>query len=394
MKITSVKAKVIKDSRGRDTVEASINGFSSSCPSGKSTGMHEAIQIDAKLAVKKINELKKDLVGKDFTQSTFDNLLIKRAGKQKKIIGGNSTTALSIAFAKATSKGKLFQYTKLLGGSKKFVMPVPMINVLNGGTHGRNNLAIQEFMILPLKAKNFSQSLKMSSEIFHELGNIVMKKFHTKQLGDEGGYSPPIENTLETLELITNAIENSGYSNETRISLDAAASQFFSNGKYNIDGLQLSPSQMIDYYLELKKKYNLFSIEDPFYENDFLSFAELSKKMLVVGDDITVSNRKRIEQAAEESACKGIILKVNQIGTFSEAIDAAKTARKNEMIVIVSHRSGETMDPFITDIAVGLGSGFIKTGSMFQKERAVKYKRVQALEKLIKNVSYGLASYI
>jgi enolase len=275
--IKSLKTKLVKDSRGNYTVEAIVNGHSAMCPSGKSKGKHEAKTVDAKRAVENINKIiAKQIVGKDFTQEELDNLLIKLAGKNKAKLGANATTAASMAFCRASASDmgkKLYKYISEIFGNEKFLIPIPMMNIINGGVHAKNGLSIQEFMIIPVKADSFKDAFEICTNIYAKLRMLVKEFYGVVNIGDEGGFSPPIEKTEHALNLLQEAVKRTGYEDKVKFGLDAAASQFFRNRKYNIDGKKLTSKELQNYYLELIEKYPIISIEDPFRESDWNGFA-------------------------------------------------------------------------------------------------------------------------
>lgn len=391
-KIKSLKAREVLDSRGRPTVEAEVNGFRAISPEGASKGKYEAVEIrdggnryrglGVQRAVDNVNKIiAKSLVGIELDQKRVDELLCGLAGSNKWKIGGNATTAVSIAACRAA--GEVYKTVRNLSDSK-ISLPVPFFNVVEGGAHAENDLNMQEFMIVPVKFKTFKEALQAGCEIFYELKDIIIAKYgkNAANVGDEGGFAPPLGNTRDALSLLWKAIDETGYSESVKISIDAAASQFF-KGKYMIDGKSLAPNQLADYYLDLAKIFPILSIEDPFNEEDFDSFALLkakAKRLMIVGDDLTVTNSMRIKKAMEKDSCNGLIVKINQVGTVTEAIGAAGLARKNNWRIIVSHRSGDSEDAFIADFAVGLGAFGAKFGAPDRAERTAKYNQLLRLE--------------
>lgn len=403
MKITKIFAREILDSRGNPTIEADvwtkIGIGRASVPSGKSRGKYEAVELrdneekflgkGVSKAIQNINGLiARNLVDIDCTkQSKIDSKLIKLDGtKNKSRLGANAILAVSIASARigALSQGKeLYQY---LGKERK--LPIPCFNIINGGKHAGNHLAFQEYMIIPVKFHCFKDRLRAGSEIYHTLKQILEKKYGKKatNLGDEGGFAPQLAKVEMPLKLITQAIRQAGYENKVKIGLDCAANEFFSNGKYIIDNKTHTTSQLIEFYIELAKKYPIISIEDPFAEDEFKAFAELRKRIknvLIVGDDLLATNPERIKKAVRLRACSCLLLKPNQIGTVTEAINSGKIAKKAGWKIMVSHRSGETNDPFIADLAVSLGAEFIKAGAPCRGERLSKYNRLLRIEEKI-----------
>ena len=403
-KITNLIGREILDSRGNPTVEATIildNGLTAtaSVPSGASTGSREALELrdnDPKRfhgkgvlkAVNNINTIIKDnLVGKDLEQVMIDKLLISLDGTENKSkLGANATLAVSLASIKASAKleGKeLYAYLS----SGHVSMPIPMINIINGGAHADNNLDIQEFMIVPI-VKGMHERVRIASEVFHTLKSILKAQGLATSVGDEGGFAPNLEYNNLALDLIMEAIEKSGYTPgvEVCIALDVAASEIYDakTKTYKIDGRSLTSDELVKYYVALVNKYPIISIEDPFEEDDFESLAVLTKligeKIMLVGDDYFVTNAKYLEKGIHLKAGNAILLKANQIGTVTEMIKTILLARKNNYKMIISHRSGETEDTFIADFAVGLSIPFIKTGSMSRGERIAKYNRLMKIE--------------
>lgn len=402
-KIIDLIGREILDSRGNPTVEATIyldNGISAtaSVPSGASTGSKEALELrdndkryHGKGVLKAINNIntiiKDNLVGKELEQIMIDKLLISLDGTENKSnLGANATLAVSLASIKASAKleGKEL-YAYLSGG--RVSMPLPMVNIINGGMHADNNLDIQEFMIVPT-VKGMASRVRVASEVFHTLKNILKKQGLVTSVGDEGGFAPNLEYNNLALDLIMEAIEKSGYTPgvDVFIALDVAASELYNKETktYKIDKKDLSSDELIKYYIALVNKYPIISIEDPFEENDFESLAVLTKfigeKIMLVGDDYFVTNAKYLEKGISLKSGNAILLKANQIGTVTEMIKTIILARKNNYKMIISHRSGETEDTFIADFAVGLSIPFIKTGSMSRGERIAKYNRLMKIE--------------
>ena len=402
-KITNLIGREILDSRGNPTVEATIfldNGITAtaSVPSGASTGSREALELrdnDARYhgkgvlkAVNNINTIiKENLVGEKLEQVTIDKLLISLDGTENKSkLGANATLAVSLASVKASAKleGKeLYAYLS----SGRVSMPIPMVNIINGGAHADNNLDIQEFMIVPT-VKGMASRIRVASEVFHTLKDILNRQGLATSVGDEGGFAPNLEYNNLALDLIMEAIEKSGYTPgvDVFIAIDVAASEIYDEKTktYKIDKRNLTSDDLIKYYIALVNKYPIISIEDPFEENDFESLAVLTKfigeRIMLVGDDYFVTNAKYLEKGIRLKAGNAILLKANQIGTVTEMIKTILLARKNNYKMIISHRSGETMDTFIADFAVGLSIPFIKTGSMSRGERIAKYNRLMKIE--------------
>lgn len=406
MKITSVSAMEILDSRGNPTVLAKVTAGSANgvaaTPSGASTGSFEAAELrdggkrylgkGVQNAVANVNTtIAKAIVGMEVeNQEEIDKKMIELDGTENKSrLGGNAIVAVSMAVLRcaANSKGKeLYEH---LNGK---LLPTPMLNILNGGKHAGGKLAIQEFMIMPKGAKNFSEMLQFSVETYHVLGKRLVKKYgvSAKNVGDEGGFAPQMNSGDEALDEIVGAIEEAGYSREIKIAMDAAASSFYDEKtkKYLIDGKNINANALCDYYVNLTKSYPIISIEDPFFEDEFDAFAELTakigSKIQIVGDDLVVTNPKRIATAIQKKSMNALLLKVNQIGTVTEAKQAAKMCKDKKMGVVVSHRSGETEDSFIADFAVGIDAGQIKTGAPCRSERNAKYNRLLQIERNLK----------
>ncbi|HEX7628350.1 MAG TPA: phosphopyruvate hydratase [Candidatus Methanoperedens sp.] len=402
MFIEHIHAREILDSRGNPTVEVDVftdSGFGrASVPSGASTGTNEALELRDKdkrylgkgvtKAVNNVNtDIQEALLGMDVRdQREIDAIMLELDGTENKSkLGANAIlgVSLSVAHAAADSLGiSLYRY---LGGTNAFTLPVPTMNVINGGKHAGNELAIQEFMIQPGGANTFSEALRMGAETYHTLGAILVKKYGNSavNVGYEGGYAPPLKNTTDALDALTDAIEVAGYNKKITIGLDSAATEFYKDGKYIVDGRKLSSGELIDFYSDLVDTYPILSIEDPFEEESFEDFAQLTKKLkdtIIIGDDLFVTNVKRLEQGIKMNAGNALLLKVNQIGTLSEAFDAARLAQKNKFKVVVSHRSAETEDTTIADISVAIGAELIKTGAPARSERNAKYNQLLRIE--------------
>ncbi len=400
--IEGLRGYWILDSRGNPTVEVELRFkggiVRASCPSGASTGSHEVVELrdndndfhgkGVKKAIKNVNEIEKKLVGKDPRDwRELDKLMVELDGTPNlSRLGGNTITAISIALVKAASKleGKnVYEYL----GMKK--MPALMSNIINGGKHAGNKLSIQEFMIVAKKG-SMREKVKALSETYIELKSMLKEKYGKDAInvGDEGGFAPPINKTEEALEMISKAIENGNY--DLEIALDSAATEFYKEGKYFIDGKYLSREELLDFYLELSSKFNIKSIEDPFYEEDFEGFAEIKRKFngWIVGDDLLTTNPERIKMAVEKDSVNGLLLKINQIGTVSRAIESFNLAKKSGWIVVVSHRSGETEDTFIADFAVGIGADAVKFGAPARGERTAKYNQLLRIGDEIEGISH------
>ncbi|MDN5327903.1 MAG: enolase [Candidatus Woesearchaeota archaeon] len=403
--ILKIKARQVFDSRGNPTVEAEVltdkGLFRAIVPSGASTGSHEALELrdnekdyhgkGVLKAVSNVNEIiAPKLLGLNpVNQNEIDKIMIQLDGTENKSkLGANAILSVSLAVCRAgaAEKGEpLYKHISELS-NREIGLPVPFFNVINGGKHAGNNLDFQEFMIAPVKAKSFSEAMKMGTEIYHTLKQIIKEKYgkNAINVGDEGGFAPPLNNNEEPLKLLVEAIELSGYTGKVKIAMDAAASEFFDGQYYILNGKKLTAEELIEFYEKLVEKYPIISIEDPLSEDDWDHFVEittrLSDKVQIVGDDLLVTNPKRIRKAVELKACNALLLKVNQIGTVSEAIEAAKLALHNGFNVMVSHRSGESEDSFIADLAVGLGTGQIKSGAPCRSERLSKYNQLLRIE--------------
>lgn len=404
MKIEAVWAREVLDSRGNPTVEAEItvagHKVRAIAPSGASTGSWEAHELrdgDARFGGKGVlnavnnvrTEIAKVIVGMDpADQRAVDEAMIELDGTDnKKRLGANAIIATSLAVAKAGSMVDgvpLYQHI----GDNGVTLPVPMLNIINGGKHAGGNLKIQEFMIIPAGAKSFSECLRMSSEVYMSLKSLLKKKYGVGaiNLGDEGGFAPPLDTSAEAMETILSAVSDAGYApgKDVFLALDAASSEFYNDGVYDVDGMKLSAGELADHYKKLTETYPLISIEDPFFEDDFETTAELTKKIgsnvQIVGDDLFVTNTKRLSKGIDVGAANALLLKVNQIGTVTEAGDAAQMSFDNGYSVVVSHRSGESEDVSIADLAVGWGSGQIKTGAPARGERTSKYNQLLRIE--------------
>jgi enolase len=413
MKITNIQAQELLDSRGNPTVDSTItlqNGISASAmvPSGSSTGKYEAVELGdgdesrylgkgVLNAVENVNrKIAQVVVGMDVeNQKEIDQAMIALDGsKDKSNLGANAILSVSIATVKAASLSQnisLYEYiAKLFGNStNEYEMPVPMINILNGGKHAFNSLDIQEYMIMPVGAKNLQEAVRWGSEIFHRLGNILKEKGYPTTVGDEGGYAPKLESNEEPFELIVQAIEKTGLKPGEDISLaiDVAASEFYKGGKYELstENKVLESEQLVNMYTDWVHKYPIISIEDGLAEDDWDGFKMLESKLpdsvMNVGDDLFATNVERLQKGIETECASAILVKLNQIGTVSETINVIKMAEDVGFNSIVSHRSGETEDTFIADFAVGSAVGFIKTGSMSRSERVAKYNRLMKIER-------------
>ena len=394
-KIKEIVAVEIKDSRGKPTVEVRLETekgtFVAACPSGASTGTREALELrDAdgrgvQTAIKNVNEIiAPKLIGKDpSNQKELDDLMITLDGTPNKSkLGANAILPVSIAIARAgavNQKLPLYEHISKVSGNE-IAMPFPSFNILNGGAHAKNELEFQEFMVVPMK-KTFQENLVLGSNVFNKLTDLLKERGDLPDLGDEGGYAPQITTAEQALLLIKNAI---GENADVKIAMDCAASEFYRDGKYcPAAGQEFSRAQMIEFYQDLAKRFPIISIEDPFAESDWEGFKEVKQALpdvTIIGDDLTTTNIEIIREAEGKKACNGIIIKLNQIGTVSETIDAVNLAKSYGWKIMVSHRSGETMDNFIADFAVGVGADFIKTGAYTKPERVVKYDRLLEIE--------------
>ncbi len=417
--IKSIKAREVFDSRGNPTVEVDLRTedrlFRSIVPSGKSKGKYEAKErrngdknrFDGKgvlKAVKNVNEVIAPEIKKmnPENQEEIDNKMKKLDGEEDKSnLGANAILAVSMAVCKAgaaSKKMKLYAHIADLARVDEFILPVPSFNVINGGKHAGNMLAMQEFMILPVGAENFTKAMRIGIETYHALKEIVEKDDQNAiNVGDEGGFAPDIQDSKEALGLLKEAVEKAGYTGKIKIGIDAAASEFFKNGKYNLnfknpqdDGsMYKTGKEMIDVYQEFIDKYNVISIEDPFDQDEWETYTEFTEsvggKIQIVGDDLLTTNPQRIKKAIEKKACNALLLKVNQIGTVTESIKACKISQNAGWGVMVSHRSGDTEDTFIADLAVGLKAGQIKAGAPCRSERVAKYNQLLRIEEELGN---------
>lgn len=415
MSIKRIVARSIYDSRGNPTVEVDLftdkGLFRAGVPSGASTGIHEALELRDNVkadhlgknvlqAVKNVNEvIAPALVAQNFNvteQSKIDHFMLSLDGTPNKSkLGANAILGVSIAVCKAGAAERgvpLYRHIADLAGHSEVVMPVPAFNVINGGSHAGNKLAMQEFMLLPTGASNFREAMRMGSEIYHNLKSVIKAKYGLDacNVGDEGGFAPNIQDNMEGLELLKTAIEKAGYTGRVQIGMDVAASEFYENGNYNLDfkSKEPNPAQIVsadrlaEIYQEMIKNYPVVSIEDAYEQDDWAAWTKFhaNTSIQLVGDDLTVTNTERIKRAIEQKACNCLLLKVNQIGSVTESIDSCKLAQSNGWGVMVSHRSGETEDSFIADLVVGLGTGQIKTGAPCRSERLAKYNQLLRIE--------------
>ncbi|HIQ23943.1 MAG TPA: phosphopyruvate hydratase [Pyrodictium delaneyi] len=406
--IEDVRARMILDSRGNPTVEAEVvtrGGFGrAAAPAGASKGLHEAIELrdggkefngkGVSRAVYNVNNIiAPRLRGLDSRkQRLIDFIMCQLDGTPNKSrLGANAIVAVSLAVAKAaadTAGVPLYEYLGGAGGT--FILPAPLLNIINGGAHAGNELTFQEFMIVPVGADTFAEAIRIATEVYHKLRQVLKDRYGAiaVNVGDEGGYAPPMKSNREALDALRESVSRAGYTpgKEVLFALDAAASHFYDTEKnvYIVDNRHLSRDELLEYYISLINEYPIASIEDPFYEEDFETHAELTRrignKVLIVGDDLYVTSLERLKKGIEHGASNAALLKVNQIGTLTEAMDYARAAMYNGMRVIVSHRSGETEDTTISHIAVGLRAGFIKTGAPARGERTAKYNELLRIE--------------
>ena len=403
-KIKSVKAREVIDSRGNPTVEVDVlltsGAFGrAAVPSGASTGEHEAIELrdgdksrfKGKGVLKAVNNVNtaiaKAIKGKEADFKAIDKINIALDGTENKgKLGANAILGVSLAVAKAEANEKKVPFYRYIGGNKANILPVPMMNIINGGAHADNNLDVQEFMIMPIGAPTFTKAMQMACEIFHTLKSILHDKHLATSVGDEGGFAPNLRSNEEGLDVIMAAIEKAGYKpgKDIFIALDAAASSFYADGKYDYNGKKIGSAELIVAYEKMVAKYPVVSIEDGLYENDWSGWKtltdKLSKKTQLVGDDLFVTNVKRLKQGIDAKTANAILIKVNQIGSLSETLDTVNLAKKNKYHSIMSHRSGETEDVSIADLAVATGVGQIKTGSLSRTDRLAKYNQLLRIE--------------
>lgn len=406
MKITKIIARQILDSRDNPTVEADVSLESgtfgrASVPTGASTGTNEAQALPVKQAIENIDRvIASSLIGHDVAnQQGIDQTMVELDGtKNKSKLGANAILAVSLACAVASSRARnlpLYKYLNTLMTQQTLLtLPMPLINIINGGKHAENSTDIQEFMIIPARANSFSESIDMASKVFHQLGQILKQKNLPTTVGDEGGFTlPNAKANTQALDLIHQAVEKAGYTFGTDISLglDIAASSFYKDGKYHLstEGVTLSTDEVITWLKTLVANYPIISIEDGLAENDWGGWVKLTQdledKIQIVGDDLTVTNPKFLQKAISVHACNALIIKPNQIGTLTETLQTIELAKKNNLATIISHRSGETEDTFIADLSVATGAGQIKTGSLSRSERTAKYNQLLRIEQQLGN---------
>merc|ERR1712180_535539 len=429
MPIKKIFARQIYDSRGNPTVEVDLTTekgiFRAAVPSGASTGIYEALELrdkdkakwHGKGVTKAVDNVNKVIAPalieanvNPVDQTAIDEMMLKLDGTDNKNnLGANAILGVSMAVCKAGAAHKgvpLYRHIADLAGVKDVVMPVPALNIINGGSHAGNKLAMQEFMILPTGAASFSEAMKMGSEVYHHLKLLIKAKYglDATAVGDEGGFAPNFQNNGEALELLVEAIKKSGYEGKIQIGMDIAAAEFFKNGKYDLDFKNpeskqadwISSDELGEMYKGFIKDYPIVSIEDPFDQDDWEGYTKLTSEtdIQIVGDDLLVTNPKRIQTAIDKKACNALLLKVNQIGSVTESIRAHQMAKAQGWGTMVSHRSGETEDCFIADLVVGLGTGQIKTGAPCRSERLAKYNQLLRIEEELGfNAKYAGANF-
>ena len=410
MKILNIFAREVLDSRGNPTVEVDVhlkNGTLGRAivPSGASTGEHEAVELrdgnmsrylgkGVQTALLNINTtIANSLKGFNVNeQKTIDQTMIELDGTSNKSrLGANAILGVSMAVARAAANDKNILLYEYLGGEEAKTLPIPMMNILNGGSHADNNVDIQEFMIFPVGAESFSSALQIGTETFHQLKSVLKEKGLNTNVGDEGGFAPNLRSNTEAIDVILQAIDKTPYKigKELFLALDVASSEFYKNGKYYLgsENKQYSSEEMVDFLKSLVEQYPIISIEDGLDENDWNGWSALTKaignKCQIVGDDLTVTNIKRLQRAVDENAMNAILIKLNQIGSVTETIEAIKLAKANNYAAIISHRSGETEDVIIADFAVAMGMGQIKTGSLSRTDRIAKYNQLLRIEEAL-----------
>ncbi|MFZ2898158.1 MAG: phosphopyruvate hydratase [Saprospiraceae bacterium] len=408
--ILDIRAREILDSRGNPTIEVEVvteNGFigRAAVPSGASTGKHEAVELrdgdksrflgkGVLTACRNVEEtIREALIGEDvFDQIYLDRIMIDLDGTPNKSnLGANAILGVSLAIAKAAAKETDQPLYRYIGGVNSHILPVPMMNILNGGSHADNSIDFQEFMIMPVGADTFSESLRMGVEVFHSLKSVLKSKGYSTNVGDEGGFAPNIKSNVEAIETVLAAIEKAGYcpGEDLMIAMDAAASEFYNEAEkvyhfHKSTGDKLTSAQMVQYWKDWCNKYPIISIEDGLHEDDWdgwkILTKELGSKVQLVGDDLFVTNTQRLQRGIDEDIANSILIKVNQIGTLTETIEAVRLATRNGYTSVMSHRSGETEDTTIADLAVALNTGQIKTGSASRSDRIAKYNQLLRIE--------------
>ena len=412
--IIDVRAREILDSRGNPTVEADVIVACgavgrAAVPSGASTGKREALELrdtrSKRFGGKGVTKAVKNVLtiiapavrGMDAAnQMALDNLMIELDGTPNKSkLGANAILSVSMAASRAAASAYGLPLYRYLGGINARYLPIPMMNIINGGAHAANNLDIQEFMIVPIGSKTFAQAVRMGAEIFHSLKKVLKKKGLSTSVGDEGGFAPDLKSNEDAIKFIINAIESAGYQpgKDVGLALDSAANEFYKKGKYilNSENKKLKPEEMIDYYEDLIDKYPIFSIEDGLAEQDWDNWELLTDRLggtvQIVGDDIFVTNPKIFNKGIEEGIANSILIKLNQIGTVTETLDAIEMAKQAGYTTVISHRSGETEDTFISDLVVAINGGQIKTGSMSRSDRVAKYNQLIRIEEELGNAA-------
>ncbi|SFH52557.1 enolase [Tindallia magadiensis] len=415
--ISDVYAREVLDSRGNPTIEVEIyledgNIGSAIVPSGASTGIFEAVELrdgdesrymgkGVQEAVKNVHEhIAEEIIGMDVTdQIRIDQTLLRLDGTMNKSkLGANAILGVSMASARAAAQSLELPLYQYLGGVNSKQLPVPMMNILNGGAHADNNVDIQEFMIMPLGANSFSEGLRMCTEIYHRLKNVLKEKGLGTGVGDEGGFAPNLASNEEALKIIIEAVEKAGYQpgNDIKIAIDAAASSFYNEAtqQYELsgEGVNKNADEMIEYYEKLIEKYPIISIEDGLAEEDWEGWAKMTKKLgqriQIVGDDIFVTNTERLKRGIEEKSANSILIKLNQIGTITETLDTIEMAKKSGFTCVISHRSGETEDHTIADFAVAVNAGQIKTGAPARTDRVAKYNQLLRIEDMLGDTAH------
>jgi enolase len=414
--IKNIRAREILDSRGYPTIETEVTLESgsigvASVPSGASTGSFEACELrdndkDRYLgkgvlrALQNVNEIiSKELIGEDAQdQSNIDQIMIDSDGSENKSkLGANSILSVSLACARAASTFReipLYEYINSVYGLAYMSLPIPMMNILNGGAHADNKIDIQDFMVVPSKKASFKEYVLICATIYHNLKKILKSEGHNTNVGDEGGVAPNLSSTNEALDYVMRAIEISGYTPgiDVSIALDVAASELYRDGVYEIEGIQKTSGEMVEFYQNLANKYPIVSIEDPMHEEDWSSWslmtANLGGKIQIVGDDLYVTNKERLLKGVTNKASNSILIKPNQIGTLTETLKTIKCAKENGYSVVISHRSGETCDTTISDLSVSVSAQYIKTGAPSRGERVAKYNRLMKIEDMTNSLSF------
>ena len=408
--IEKIYAREILDSRGNPTIEVDVITESrhfgrAAVPSGASTGEHEAIELrdldknrylgrGVRKAIRNINSIISDaLIGFDVTkQSEIDNLMIELDGtKNKSKLGANAILGVSLAAKHASAKVLDIPLFQNFSENTNYILPMPMMNILNGGSHANNSVDIQEFMIIPFGSNTFSEALQMGTEVFHQLKSVLNTKGMNTAVGDEGGFAPNLSSNEEAIEIILESISKAGYNpgKDIRLALDVAASELYDNGLYKLasENKNLDTGEMVRYLIELVKKYPIASIEDGLDENDWVGWSQLTSEIgddvQIVGDDLTVTNIDKLQRSINEKSMNAILIKLNQIGTVTETIQAIEMAKDAGFGAVISHRSGETEDTTIADLAVAMGMGQIKTGSASRTDRVCKYNQLLRIEEIL-----------